>query len=383
MPKCEPIRDAKGRFAGCKPGTGGSSVSGGGGNSKKGAGGGGLISQKVSTLQELAKKEGIEIDKLSHKARKSVLAKAIEAKRAGKDLREEGLLKSTKTNLKAKPKQQPLTNHEAIAQLGQDFVNRKTNKIDSSIKEIDGYNAQLRAVLPLISTAKTSSERIAINKKLQAIAKKRDEAETSLEGEFQKLRDNVGKSTSLTRKEAEVLAQKTAITISKKEEAEGIKQQLVDFYYVTGGKGSSTISTIKSESPRAYANTAEKIVDVGIKPNKQTIWHELGHHAETENPKIAQASKDFRGSRATTTETEKLSKIMNQSEYRDNEIAIRGNFISPYVGKIYKDPLGKERNATEVFSMGIEAFSSGKDMAALYRQDKGHFNFILGSILNF
>jgi len=96
-------RDSRGRW----------SSGGGGGGKKSGGGGGGLASKKVAELQEIAKAEGVDPDTLSHKRRKSVLAAAIEAKRKGKDLREAGLLKPTKTKgglrgqSKKKPKPKP------------------------------------------------------------------------------------------------------------------------------------------------------------------------------------------------------------------------------------------------------------------------------------
>ncbi|GEM_PF-2016985 len=79
-------RDGRGRW-----------TSGGGGSRGGGrGGGGGLANKRVSELQEIAKKEGIDVDTLSHKRRKSVLTAAIKAKRKNKDLREEGLLKPVK-----------------------------------------------------------------------------------------------------------------------------------------------------------------------------------------------------------------------------------------------------------------------------------------------
>jgi len=92
-------RDSRGRW----------SSGGGGGGKKSGGGGGGLASKKVSELQEIAKEAGIDPDTLSHKRRKSVLAAAIEAKRKGKDLREAGLLKPTKTKggLRGQSKKKP------------------------------------------------------------------------------------------------------------------------------------------------------------------------------------------------------------------------------------------------------------------------------------
>lgn len=79
-------RDGRGRW-----------TSSGGGSRGSRGGGGGLANKRVSELQEIAKKEGIDVDTLSHKRRKSVLTAAIKAKRKNKNLREEGLLKPTKT----------------------------------------------------------------------------------------------------------------------------------------------------------------------------------------------------------------------------------------------------------------------------------------------
>ncbi len=96
-------RDEKGRWAsGGGGGSGGGSRSRGG---KKGGGSaGGLASKKVSELQAIAKDHGIDIDTLSHKARKSVLSAAIEATQKGKDLREAGLLKAVKPKRERSPK---------------------------------------------------------------------------------------------------------------------------------------------------------------------------------------------------------------------------------------------------------------------------------------
>ncbi len=86
-------RDARGRWT---SGGGGGSRSGGGGGGRRGGSKKGLAVKKVSELQDIARKEGIDIDTLSHKNRKSVLTAAIKAKRKGNDLREAGLLKATK-----------------------------------------------------------------------------------------------------------------------------------------------------------------------------------------------------------------------------------------------------------------------------------------------
>lgn len=99
-------RDARGRWSSGGGGGGGSIVEG-------------LQKKKVSELHAIAKAEGIDVNTLSHKSRKSVLAKAIEAKISGENLREKGLLKPTKTNLREskKPTKKPVKEVKKPAKL--------------------------------------------------------------------------------------------------------------------------------------------------------------------------------------------------------------------------------------------------------------------------
>jgi hypothetical protein len=59
-------------------------------------------------------------------------------------------------------------------------------------------------------------------------------------------------------------------------------------------------------------------------------------------------------------------------------MALPGNFIDPYVGKI-NGPAG---SSTEVISMGVEQFANPPRMAMFYKKYPEHFNFILGAILH-
>jgi hypothetical protein len=172
MPPCVVKRDAKGRFAGCMPGTGGGSRSGGG----KKSGGGGLASQKVDDLQDLAKKEGIDIDALSYKARRSVLVKAIEAKRAGKDLREEGLLKATKSKRQGKTPPKSTTPPKPRS-IGKTSVVEKSSEVKKKYKDWEEQFYKL-ADLPLIEVsnnliARRKKDRDALDKNFPDYARKK------------------------------------------------------------------------------------------------------------------------------------------------------------------------------------------------------------------
>jgi hypothetical protein len=98
---------------------------------------------------------------------------------------------------------------------------------------------------------------------------------------------------------------------------------------------------------------------------------------EYENKQLAVASRKFIEDRATSPEIMKLKDITGL-DYRDTEMALPGNFIDPYVGKI-NGPAG---TSTEVISMGVEQFANPSRMAMFYKKYPEHFNFILGAILH-
>lgn len=385
MPPCVVKRDAKGRFAGCMPGTGGGS--GGGSRGKKsGGGGGGLASEKVDDLQAIAKKEGIDIDALSYKARRSVLVNAIEAKRAGKDLREEGLLKPTKpkrttssVSVTKVEKKEKATDHEAIASLGADFFDQNTGDIKKLQWQLDGYSEKTRILAVKLTRAGLENKsRSRLVKEALALDKARTETRNKLTAEFEKVRTKIGETTPLTKADARKKAKQAEIEIPYPFKKKQVIDDLTDFYYLTGGQGSTGLKKIQGTSDRAYALPDEGLVNIGkgvVQPRH--IWHEVGHLAELEKPEILAANQAWRSSRSSG-KPEKLSELTD-IEYADKEVAYKGKFIDPYVGRVYK---GEDKAPTEVYSMGIENFHSPETMRDFYIKDPGHFNLILGHIIN-
>jgi len=106
-----------------------------------------------------------------------------------------------------------------------------------------------------------------------------------------------------------------------------------------------------------------------------TLWHEFGHFVEYSNPEIYRSMVDFRDSRATSRKPESLNKLTDATFYSRTEVALPGNYISPYVGKVYTG-----KNATEVFSMGLQYFHSSTAMVNLYEKDPEYFKLIVGSL---
>ena len=166
------------------------------------------------------------------------------------------------------------------------------------------------------------------------------------------------------------------------ENKEVIHNGLRDVYMVTGGRGRKRITDIEVDPSenRSYAQPEiGKIVFAGEPARgRLTIFHEYAHFMEYENPQLAFASRKFIEDQATSSEPARLKDITGDPNYRDHEMAFPGNFIHPYVGKIY----GPAGEGTEVISMGVEQFTDPKRMSEFYRQYPEHFNFILGAILH-
>ncbi|MBO3459959.1 hypothetical protein [Aetokthonos hydrillicola] len=152
-----------------------------------------------------------------------------------------------------------------------------------------------------------------------------------------------------------------------------IASSATEFYQIARGAGNSTLDTLKAKSFRAYANKQDRVIDVGVFAEPRTVYHEMGHHIEYEDSRIATASREWRDKRATGVE-QPLNNLVKDGRYDDDEIAKPGNYINPYVGKVYRD------GSTEVISMGIERFHSSQSMLDFYNEDREHFQFIMGVI---
>lgn len=117
-----------------------------------------------------------------------------------------------------------------------------------------------------------------------------------------------------------------------------------------------------------------------------TAWHEIGHMVDFFNPNLVRIEKEWIESRTAGEKEIPLSKIFPGFSYKRNEKTRKDNFISPYIGKSYRD-------ATEVLSMGLESIyepSGGKltkverDGTRVYNsidKDEDYLHLIIGLIL--
>jgi hypothetical protein len=132
----------------------------------------------------------------------------------------------------------------------------------------------------------------------------------------------------------------------------------------------SPIKVTYDNSDRAYFNGA------GISVNSQVapwhVTHELGHALESRDPAINVLATEFLRWRTEYQPVEKLRDLTGYP-YRDDEVAIKDSFMSPYVGKIYGNR--DHPAATEIVSMGIQYMMDSESRFYMSKRDPEYFNF--------
>ena len=145
------------------------------------------------------------------------------------------------------------------------------------------------------------------------------------------------------------------------DERDVAEQQVNQFMELVGSNpfGNLSLGFVK-ESDRAWARKVPSLVNVG-NGKTSTMFHELGHHVEYNNPELAIAAVEFRDRRATSTEV-----VTREKEgYGANEQFLQGKYIDGYMGKVYGN------GATEVISMGLEWFTTPYRMDSLQKKRPG------------
>ena len=158
-----------------------------------------------------------------------------------------------------------------------------------------------------------------------------------------------------------------------------ISKALAEFHKLTGGILNNLVPRIGlSEKKRSWAgfdaqepkkNNYLSISVTRSNDVKPSVFHEAAHLLEGSDPKFANLAKEFLAKNRTSDELKQIK------GYPAGEVAYPGNWVHPYVGKIYENS-----PSTEVISMGIERFASPRDMAEFYFKDKEHFALTLGII---
>lgn len=132
----------------------------------------------------------------------------------------------------------------------------------------------------------------------------------------------------------------------------------------------ATIRLEKAEGGRAHA-TLGAVHIAGGRDLEGTVWHEVAHHIEMKSPAVLRAAVEFRDSLANQPhEVYKLNTV--RPSLGDDEVALKGKFPDPYVGKLYRH--GGQDIATEIVSTGVHSYIA--DPVAFARDRPEHFKFI-------
>lgn len=158
---------------------------------------------------------------------------------------------------------------------------------------------------------------------------------------------------------------------------ESVRSDMADFYRLTGGRLTTVVIDSKGGG-RANATDISAVgkpgrINMGARFDRRVLWHELAHHLEAD-PVARTAASRFIRRRSTDGRLHSLSALTGMGGYRRSEVAFKGDFFHPYVGKRYTD------GYTEVFAMGVETFSDPDLLTTRAATDPQTLEFVLGFI---
>ncbi|WP_206754656.1 MULTISPECIES: minor capsid protein [Cyanophyceae] len=141
-----------------------------------------------------------------------------------------------------------------------------------------------------------------------------------------------------------------------------------EFVQLTNGRGGRSLKKVAYTGDRASASQ-NGYLNVGASSNgvdRPVMFHEMGHHVEFESKTLRDRANAIIRSRSTAEAPQQLP------GYEKGEVAFPNHWSSAYTAKSYSD------KSTEVYSMGLQHFTSPQDMWRLYLEDKEHFFITMG-----
>lgn len=154
-----------------------------------------------------------------------------------------------------------------------------------------------------------------------------------------------------------------------------VKRGVNEFAKLIGRNDLLNTAIVYNDKPgRAYQAGGDVFI---YKTNKQdpisVLVHELGHVIEEKIPEYHEVAIEFFEKRTQGETPQKMSDLTGNPNYNSYEIAMKDDFIHPYMGKIYKDQNG-EYYGSEIISMGLEYM--WRDPSDFAQRDPDYFDFI-------
>ena len=176
---------------------------------------------------------------------------------------------------------------------------------------------------------------------------------------------------SLSQTEREIAAASIPISISASTAFPRAQEALLGILTLTDGRGLSRLNAIwLRENKSTYADGTGDIEIDSAAPEYETsrlMFHEVGHAAEQEDPGLALGLRAWVERRSAGRPDVSL----RDRGYNSDALAKDGDFLEPYVGRLYE-------GATEVLSMGLEQFCNAGTLAEFFVGDEEHFALTLG-----
>jgi hypothetical protein len=148
-----------------------------------------------------------------------------------------------------------------------------------------------------------------------------------------------------------------------------------DFEAMTGVK--TRVSAVNEKvgiNSSANRTTGEVTIRERSNPiqTRTEVFHELGHFLEKHTLADSKSAVDFL-ERIKTGEPKLLKDLTGNQKYGNETAYVLPKGYDPYIGRVYN-------NATEVYSKGLERFSSASSLVDFYKETPEHFELIIKAL---
>lgn len=310
-----------------------------------------------------------------------------------------------------------IADKDLVMNLGSKLVEPHFKKIDALYTKSDAISEQIWKVEDKLTTGKDSlseAKTQMLERRLDRMYQAKINYQLKASREFEAIRDTMLKTNLSDRKVDQLLKSFKREGPISSDSIKSIEEFIRMFNgrafyseHKESGVGSRPVTIIRGVTGRASAQPFSGSVD--IVNNKRTIYHELAHMLEHTDSRIVKYAQQWRmkqsdpadvidhrkkggffypadfpepvGKRTGTnpfgknqeTYVYKLKDMLKDDKYGDNEVAMVGRYMSPYMGKVYTGS-----SSTEVISMAVEMFSHPEKMAVLYDNHPDLFTYIAG-----
>jgi hypothetical protein len=147
---------------------------------------------------------------------------------------------------------------------------------------------------------------------------------------------------------------------------------------ITGRGRSNGRAYQSSVSTGEIDRTRHAAICVTSNMQERTVFHELGHAIDTLNPLANAMVAAWVQKRIENKPTQSLRELTGIKGFKRDEVAVKDDFIDPYVGKVYKPHRGIHVN--EALSMGLERLSDPAAAGMLALKDPDHLALVLAAL---